>query len=47
MMLLSPASYYYKTSFNYGGNKARDVGLTRRYHLSNIISDTLFFAIAR
>ena len=47
MMVLSPASCYYKTSFNYGGNKARDVGLTRTYHLSNVISDTLFFAIVR
>ena len=47
MMVLGPASCYYKASFNYGGNKAWDVGLTRRYHLSNIISDTLLFAIVR
>ena len=47
MMVLSPASCYYETSFNYGGNKAWDVGLTRKYHLSNIISDTLFFDIIR
>ena len=36
---LTPVSYYYTTSFNYGGYKDRDVGLTCRYHLSNIMSD--------
>ena len=30
------------TSFNYGGKKARDVGLTCRCHLSNIMPDSIF-----
>ena len=30
------------TSFNYGGKEARDVGLTRRCHLSNIMRDGTF-----
>ena len=31
------------TSFNYGGKKARDVGLTCRCHLSNIMPDSIFY----
>ena len=30
------------TSFNYGGKKAKDVGLTCRCHLSNIMPDSIF-----
>ena len=30
------------TSFDYGGKKARDVGLTCRSHLSNIMPDSIF-----
>ena len=30
------------TSFNHGGKKARDVGLTCRCHLSNIMPDSIF-----
>ena len=33
----------YTTSFNYGGEKARDVGLTCRCHLSNIMLDSIFY----
>ena len=40
---LTPASCYYMTSFNYGGKKARDVGLTCRCHLSNIMPDSIFY----
>ena len=32
---------YYMTSFNYGGKEARDVGLTCRCHLSNIMPDSM------
>ena len=31
------------TSFNYGGKKARDVGLTCRYHRRNIMPDSMFY----
>ena len=31
------------TSFNYGGKKARDVSLTCRCHLSNIMPDSMFY----
>ena len=31
------------TSFNYGGKKARDVGLACRCHLSSIIPGSIFF----
>ena len=31
------------TSFNYGAKKARDVGLTCRCHLSNIMPDSIFY----
>ena len=30
-------------SFNYGGKKARDVGLNCICHLSNIMSDSIFY----
>ena len=41
--VLTPVSCYYMTSFNYGGKKARDVGLTCRCHLSNIMPDSIFY----
>ena len=31
------------TSFNYGGKKPRDVGLTCRCHLSNFMPDSIFY----
>ena len=42
IMVLIPVSCY-MTSFNYGGKKARDVGLTCRCHLSNIMPDSIFY----
>ena len=42
-MALTPVSCDYMTSFNYGGKKARDVGLTCRCHLSNIMSGSIFY----
>ena len=42
IMVLKPVSCYYMTSFDYGGKKARDVGLTCRSHLSNIMPDSIF-----
>ena len=41
--VLKPALCYYMTSFHYGGKKARDVGLTCRCHLSNIMPDSIFY----
>ena len=41
--VLTPVSCYYMISFNYGGKKARDVGLTCRCHLSNIMPDSIFY----
>ena len=41
--MLTPVSCYYMISFNYGGKKARDVGLTCRCHLSNIMPDSIFY----
>ena len=41
--MLTPVSCYYMTSFNYGGKKVRDVGLTCRCHLSNIMPDSVFY----
>ena len=41
--MLTPVSCYYMTSFNYGGKKARDIGLTFRCHLSNIMPDSIFY----
>ena len=43
IMALTPVSCYYMTSFNYGGKKARDVDLTCRCHLSNIMPDSIFY----
>ena len=31
------------TSFNYGDKKARDVGLTCRCHLTNIMPESIFY----
>ena len=41
--VLAPVSCYYMTSFNYGGIKTRDVGLTCRCRLSNIMPDSIFY----
>ena len=41
--LLTPISCYHVTSFDYGGKKARDVGLTCRCHLSNVMPDSIFY----
>ena len=43
IMVLTPVSCYYITPFNYGGKKARDVDLTCRCHLSNIMPDSIFY----
>ena len=43
IMVLTPVSCYYMTSFNHGGKKARDVDLTCRFHLSNIMLDSIFY----
>ena len=43
IMALTPVLCYYMKSFNYGGKKARDVGLTCRCHLSNIMPDSIFY----
>ena len=40
--VLTPVSCCYMTSFNYGGKKTRDVGLTCRCHLSNIMPDSIY-----
>ena len=42
IMALTSVSYYYMTSFNYGGKEARDVRLACRCHLSNIMPDSIF-----
>ena len=39
---LKPVSYDHLTSFNYDDKKARNVGLTCRCHLSNIMSDSIY-----
>ena len=36
------AFVFHLTSFNYDGKEARDVGLTCRCHLSNIMPDNIF-----
>ena len=41
--VLTPVSCYYMTSFNYGRKKARDIGLTCRCHLNNIMADSIFY----
>ena len=43
IMVLTPVSCYYMSSFNYGGKRTRDVGLTCRCHLSNIMPDSIFY----
>ena len=39
----TPVSCYYVTSFNYGGKKARNIGLNCRCHQSNIMPDSIFY----
>ena len=41
--ILTHVQCYYMTSFNYVGKKVRDVGLTCRFNLSNIISGSIFY----
>ena len=41
--VLTPVSGFYMTSFNYRGKKERDVGLTCRYHLRNVMLDSIFY----
>ena len=41
--VLTSVACYYVTSFNYVGKKARDVGLTCRCYLSNIMPDSIFY----
>ena len=43
IMALTPVPCYCMTSFSYGGKKVRDVGLTCRSHLSNIMPDSIFY----
>ena len=43
IMALTSVSCYYLTSFNYGGKKARDVGLSCRCYLSNVLPDSIFY----
>ena len=43
IMALTPVLCYYMTSFNYGGKEARDVDLTCRCHLSNMMPDRIFY----
>ena len=38
---LSYVTCYYKTLFNYGGKKVRDVALSARCHLSSIVPDSI------
>ena len=40
---IAPVSCYYMTSFKYGGKKSRNVGLTCRCHLSNIMRESIFY----
>ena len=42
ILMMAPASCYRITSINYGGKKLKDAGLTWRYHLSNIMPDSIF-----
>ena len=41
--VLTPDSCFYMTSFDYGGKKTRDIDLTCRCHLSNIMPDSIFY----
>ena len=43
IMALKPVSCYYMTSFIYGSKEERDVSLTCRCHLSNIMPDSIFY----
>ena len=43
MLILT--SWYCMTSFDYGGKKAGDVGITYRCHLSNIMPHSIFYDI--
>ena len=43
IMALTLVSCYYMKSFNYGGKEGRDVGLTCRCHLNNIMPDSIFY----
>ena len=43
IMALTCVLCYYLTSFNYGGKKARDVGLSCRCYLSNVLPDSIFY----
>ena len=43
IMELTPVSCYYMSSFNYGGKRTRDVGLTCRCYLSDIMRDSIFY----
>ena len=46
-MELAFVSCYYMTSFTYGSKKARDVDLTCRCHLSNIMPDKYLLSSMR
>ena len=41
--MLTPVFYCYIILFNYGGKKARDVGLSCRCHLNNILPNSTFY----
>ena len=41
--VLTPVSCYDMASFNYRGKEAKDVGLTCRCHLINIMPDSIFY----
>ena len=41
--VLKHVSCYYMTSFNYCGKKTRNVDLTCRCHLSNVMPDSIFY----
>ena len=43
IMALTPASCYCIPSFNYGSRKARDIHLTCRSHLRNVLTDSIFY----
>ena len=42
-MALTPVSCYCIPSFNYGSRKAKDIHLTCRNHLSNVLTDNSFY----
>ena len=45
IMVLKPVSCFHMTSFDYGGKKTKDVGLTCRCHLSYIMPDSILYDI--